>query len=210
MHLGTTSPEFSRGLEADVASAGGRYVEAPVSGSRGPAEAGELVGMVAGRPDAVADVTPLLKAFCREVVDCGAAPNALLMTLAVNVVLITLVTGLAEAMHFARAHGLDVGTFLRVLDAGPMSSQVSRVKAHKLANGDHGVQASIVNVLENNRLVTESARGAGVASPLMDVCHALYAETLRLGHGGEDMVAVVRAVEARTQALRGEVPPQGV
>jgi 3-hydroxyisobutyrate dehydrogenase len=202
VHLGTTSPEFSRGLETDVVAAGGRYVEAPVSGSRGPADAGELVGMVAGRPDAVADVTPLLKAFCREVVDCGDAPNALLMKLAVNIVLITLVTGVAEAVHFARAQGLDVGTFLRVLDAGPMSSEVSRVKAHKVADGDHAVQASIVNVLENNRLVTEAARGAGIASPLMDVCHALYAETSRLGHGSEDMVAVVRAVEARTRSLR--------
>ncbi len=202
VHLGTTSPQFSRGLAADVAAAGGRYVEAPVSGSRDPAEAGELVGMVAGRRDAVTDVTPLLKAFCREVVDCGDAPNALLMKLAINVVLITLVTGVAEAVHFARAQGLDVETLLRVLDAGPMSSQVSRVKAHKIADGDHAVQASIVNVLENNRLVTQAARTAGVASPLMDVCHALYAETLRLGHGHEDMVAVVRAVEARTRGLR--------
>lgn len=39
VHMGTTSPAYSRGLEADVRAAGGRYVEAPVSGSRGPAEA---------------------------------------------------------------------------------------------------------------------------------------------------------------------------
>ena len=207
--MGTTSPEFSRRLALDVEAVGGSYVEAPVSGSRGPAEAGELVGMVAGRPGVLRDVVPLLRPMCAEVIECGEVPSALLMKLAVNVVLITLVTGVAEAVHFAGRNHLDVETLLRVLDAGPMASQVSRVKARKLADGDHRVQASIVNVLENNRLVTEAARAAGVAVPLMDVCHALYGETVRLGHGDEDMVAVVRAIEARTQALRGRVPPQG-
>jgi 3-hydroxyisobutyrate dehydrogenase len=41
---------------------------------------------------------------------------------------------------------------------------------------------------------------ARVASPLLDVCHALYAETLALGLGGADMVAVIRAIEQRTAA----------
>jgi len=53
-------------------------------------------------------------------------------------------------------------------------------------------------VLENNRLIAEAAREAGIASPLLDVCHALYGETLALGHAGADMVAVLRAIEART------------
>jgi 3-hydroxyisobutyrate dehydrogenase len=81
-----------------------------------------------------------------------------------------------------------------------MASAVSRVKAAKLLDGDFAVQASIANVLENNRLVAEAARSAGLASPLLDVCHALYRETVALGHSAEDMVAVVRALEARTGA----------
>jgi 3-hydroxyisobutyrate dehydrogenase len=75
------------------------------------------------------------------------------------------------------------------------------MKLRKLADDDHGVQAAITNVLENNRLVTEAARRAGIASPLMDVCHALYRETLELGYGAEDISAVVPAVDARTARL---------
>src|SRR5579884_3790722 len=48
VHMGTTSPEYSRHLAEDVADAGGRYVEAPVSGSRTPAENGALIAMLAG------------------------------------------------------------------------------------------------------------------------------------------------------------------
>lgn len=60
------------------------------------------------------------------------------------------------------------------------------------------MQAAIANVLENVRLIAEAAREAGVASPLLDVCHALYGEAKALGAGGEDMVAVIRAIERRT------------
>ena len=86
--MGTTAPEYSAGLAADVRAAGGRYVEAPVSGSRGPAEAGQLVAMLAGDPADVERVRPLLAPMCRETVDCGQAPAALLMKLPVNPFLI--------------------------------------------------------------------------------------------------------------------------
>jgi 3-hydroxyisobutyrate dehydrogenase len=196
--MGTTSPEYSVGLQADVLAAGGRYVEAPVSGSRTPAVAGELVAMLAGDPVAVAEVRPLLAPMCREAVACGPVPQALLMKLAVNLFLISMVTGLAEATHFAERHGLDLERLRGVLDAGPMASAVSRVKADKLVRRDFTAQASIRDVLMNNRLIAEAARAAGIASPLLDACHQLYGEALALGHGGADMAAVVRAHEART------------
>jgi 3-hydroxyisobutyrate dehydrogenase len=202
VHMGTTAPSYSRGLEADILAAGGRYVEGPVSGSRIPAENGELVAMLAGDPDAASALRPILAPMCREVVDCGAVPNALLMKLAVNLYLITMVTGLTEAFHFAERHGLDLERFTAVLDAGPMASNVSRVKASKLLRSDFSVQASITDVLKNNRLVAEAARAAELASPLLDVCHDLYGATVELGHGDDDMVAVVRAIEARTRDPR--------
>lgn len=198
VHMGTTSPEYSRALETDVRAAGGRYVEAPVSGSRVPAEQGQLVAMLAGEASAVEDVRPLLAPVCREAFGCGPVPGALLMKLAVNLFLITQVTGLTEAFHFAERQGLDRRLFLDVLDAGPMASAVSRMKAPKLRERDFAVQAAALDVLKNNRLIAEAAREAGLASPLLDVCHALFEETVARGHGGEDMVAVLRAIEART------------
>ncbi|MFC8423377.1 NAD(P)-dependent oxidoreductase [Streptomyces sp. NPDC057236] len=198
VHMGTTSPEYSAALADAVRQAGGAYVEAPVSGSRVPAEQGRLVAMLAGDASAVTAVRPLLAPMCRETFDCGAVPGALLMKLSVNLFLITQVTGLAEAFHFADRHGLDRRRFLDVLDAGPMASDVSRMKAPKLLARDFAVQAAAADVLKNNRLIARAARRAGLASPLLDVCHALFDETVAGGHGGEDMVAVLRALETRT------------
>ena len=132
VHMGTTAASYSERLSEDTTSAGGRYVEAPVSGSRRPAEAGQLVGMVAG-PDASVDaVLPLLAPLCATAVKCGEVPNATRMKLAVNLFLIAQVTGLAEAFHFAENNGLDVEAFRSVLDSGPMASSVSRLKLEKL------------------------------------------------------------------------------
>lgn len=194
---GTTSAAFSAGLERDVVAAGGRYVEAPVSGSRVPAERGELVGLLAGADDAVAEVAPLLARTCRTVVRCGAVPAALGTKLAVNLYLCTMVAGLAEAYHLATALELDLDAFRQALDAGPMASAVSTLKLAKLVERDFDVQAAIRDVHLNTRLVAEAARSVGAASPLLDLTRELFRETEESGAGALDMAAVVTALEAR-------------
>jgi len=101
VHMGTTSLGYSRGLATDIRAAGDCYVEVPVSGSRKPAEVGQLVAMLAGEADAIEDVRPLLAPMCREVIACGPVPNALSMKLASNLFLIAMVTGLTEAVNYA-------------------------------------------------------------------------------------------------------------
>jgi 3-hydroxyisobutyrate dehydrogenase len=201
VQMGTVSPEYSTLLERDIKAAQGRYVEAPVSGSKKPAEDGQLIAMLAGDPEAIKAIEPLLKPVCRQWIDCGPVPNALLMKLSVNLFLITMVTGLVEAFHFAERHTLDLDKFAAVLDAGPMASSVSRTKISKLVSNDFTLQAGITDVLKNNRLVAEEARRSKLASPLLDICHALYGETQALGLAYSDMIAVIRAIEARTNML---------
>lgn len=202
--MGTVSADYSKHLSDAIRSAGGRYVEAPVSGSRKPAETGQLVGMLAGDPEDVAHLRPALTPICKEMFDCGAVPGALHMKLAVNTFLIAMVTGLAEAAHFAIRHGLEMTRLVDILNAGPMASDVSRVKIEKLAQHDFTRQAGISDVLKNNRLVVEAARDAGIASPLMDACLPLYSETEGLGFAEEDMIAVIHAIDARTERAFGQ------
>lgn len=203
VHMGTSSPEYSQALQADVLAAGGRYAEAPVSGSRKPAELAALVGMVAGEPATVEAVKPLLAPMCKTVFACGQVPSALRMKLAVNLYLITMVTGLAESFHFAQQQGLDLALFREIVDGGQMASSISKVKLDKLVAGNFEVQAAIHDVLKNSELVADAARAARIASPLLDASLALYARTVGLGHGSEDMAAVVFAIEQQSRALRG-------
>lgn len=198
--MSSTTPEYSRGLASEVEAHGGTYLEAPVSGSRVPAEQGALVGMLAGDGAVVERVRPLFVPMCREAVYCGEVGNALLMKFAVNLFLNVMITGLAEAAHFAQRQGLDLPQFQAVLDAGPMASSVSRIKVAKLVERDFSVQAAMGDAFKSASMISDAARASGTAAPLIDLTRALFGETVALGAPRDDMVAVVRALEARTQA----------
>ncbi|MFG2960209.1 NAD(P)-dependent oxidoreductase [Streptomyces sp. NPDC048291] len=195
---GSTAPEYARGLAADIEAAGGRFVEAPVSGSRRPAEAGDLVAMLGGDPDTVAEVRPLLAPMCRETVYCGPAGSGVLMKLAVNLYLDTTLAALAEAVHFAQRQGLDLEAFRSVVDSGQLGSGITRVKVPMLAAHDFTVQAATADAYANTRLIADAARAAGIATPMLDLSSELYGESVRLGHARLDMSSVLTAIEART------------
>lgn len=206
VQMGTTAPDHSAGLERDVRAVGGRYVEAPMSGSRLPAEAGELVSMVAGSKESVALVERLLAPLCSRVVRCGAVPRAMTTKLAVNHFLITMVATLAETTHLAESVDLDLPTFRAVLDSGPMASAVSRAKVAKLATRDLTAHSPVDGVHWIADLIDGMATGAGVATPFLELSASLLAEAEASGRGHQDMAAVVTALEARTRSARPRHP----
>lgn len=203
INMGTSSAAYSQALGEQIRAAGGRYVEAPVSGSRVQAEAAQLVIMLAGDAADVAEASHLLAPLGRQCVACGQVPAALRMKLAVNLYLITLVTALGEAVHFAEVHGIALERFAEVLNAGPMASEVSRIKLDKMIREDFAVQASITDVLKNSGLVAGAAHEAGMQAPLIDASDALFARAQRMGLGGLDMAAVLQAIRGGPQATSG-------
>ena len=194
VNMGTVPPAYARGLHDHVVACGGRYVEAPVSGSRVPAERGELVAMLAGEESVVAEVEPLLAPMTAATFRCGAVPRATETKLAANTFLIGMVTALAEAFHFAEQRGLDLPTLRGILDSGQMASPISRIKTGKLLDGDRSPQAGLSDVLYNNRLILDAA--AGFPMPLLTLCERLFADAEQRGHGVEDMIAVIEAIRA--------------
>lgn len=199
--MGTNSPAYSVALESDVRAAGGRYVEAPVSGSRGPAIDGHLVAMLAGADPMVLDrIRTLIAPMVRHAVACGPVPAALTTKLAVNAYMITMVTGLVEAVHLADCSGLERRVLAEVLLGGPLASPLLRAKLDKLVAADDSPQAAIADVAKNTGLIAAAARAAGAATPLADVCHELFEESVALGESSADLVAVLTALRTRAAA----------
>lgn len=199
--MGTNPPAYSVGLEAEVSAAGGRYVEAPVSGSRGPAETGELVVMLAGRdPEVLTRVRSVLGPMIAHAVVCGPVPAALATKIAVNAYMITMVTGLVEAVHLGDRSGLDRRVLAEALLGGPLVSPLLRGKLEKLLADDYRVQAAAADVAKNTGLIVASAQSAGAATPLAVVCDELFGEAVSLGHGSADLIAVLRVLESRVTA----------
>lgn len=197
INMGTHSPGFSLKLSQDIAAAGGSFVEAPVSGSRGPAEAGELVAMIAGDDDAIAQARTLLAPMCSAVVNAGPVPAALSMKLAVNLYLIVSVTALAEAANLARLSNVNPGLFSEVIGSGPLGSSVARTKLDKIARGDFSPQAAIADVVKNARLVEALAKEVRAQAPLLEESRLRFETVADAGLGGLDMAAILASYEPR-------------
>ena len=101
-----------------------------------------------------------------------------------------MVAALAEAVNTARACGLDLQLLRQILDAGPMASEVSRIKLHKLLAEDFSAEAAVRDVRTIAELVAEASLAGGAAAPLMQQCVALYREADEAGRSGLDMIAV--------------------
>ena len=197
VHMGTTAPSYSVGLERDVLAVGGRYAEVPVSGSRVPAEEGRLIAMAAGRTETLDEVEPLLAPMVASVIRCGTCPKATQMKLAVNTFLASQMLGLVEATHLAEAADLDTDLFRQVLWNGPMASDLMRMKLPKLLERDLTPQASVDNSLDNLNLMLGAAEEVGTDLPLIRTGCAVMADTADAGHGPADFVASILTLEAR-------------
>lgn len=191
IQLGTTSPAYSRQLADAVSRRGGRYIEAPVSGSKQPAENGTLIGMLgATREYDFQLAEQLLSVLTAATYRCGPPGAAMTMKLAVNSYLIAMVMSLAESWAFARRLGLDASLFREILDAGPMASAASRGKLAKLVANDMNAQASIADVLMNAQLVADLARLHDHPLALGEAGRRMLERAVAGGHGADDMIAV--------------------
>lgn len=194
VHLGTTDVAYTKGLSEAVAGAGGRFVEAPVSGSKVPAENGALVGMVAGPEEAIAKVEPVLSAMCRTVERCGPVPNATLMKLAVNTYLLGLMGGLIEGAALAHRGGLDMEQFGRILEAGPMANALMSMKLPKLLARDFSdVQGQLTDAIYNQGLIVDAAENQGLTPAMIRTIGEVFAATLEMGYAGEDFTVALEA-----------------
>ena len=134
-------------------------------------------------PEVLAGVRSSIEPMIAHAVVCGPVPAALTTKIAVNAYMITMVTGLVEAVHLADRSGLDRRVLAEALLGGPLVSPLLRGKLDKLLADDYGAQAAVADVAKNTGLITATARSAGAATPLAVVCDELFGEAVALGHG---------------------------
>lgn len=190
--MSTVAPAYSMELGMSLAEAGARYIEAPVSGSKQPAEAAQLVILVAAaKPSHIDDVQPLFDAVGKKTVRCGTVPTAMRMKLANQLLLIAYFEAISEATHFAEGIGLDVAQFLEMAQAGPLVNDVLRMKAPKLLADDFTQQAPIRHVAKDIGLVCDEAAQRGIWVPVAEANRALFEEAMQQGQAQDDAVGVV-------------------
>ncbi|MGA8427090.1 MAG: NAD(P)-dependent oxidoreductase [Candidatus Dormiibacterota bacterium] len=170
------------------------FVDAPVSGSKGPAEAGQLLILASGPPQANAVVSPAFAAIGRKTVWLGDAGQGSRMKLVVNAYMSILIEGVAEALELADRLGIDPDKLADAIEGGPLDAPIADAKLHKMERGDFAPEFPLEWALKDVDLAIASAQGDTL--PLLTTLSRQWRAAVAAGHGREDVSA------ARVQ-LRG-------
>jgi 3-hydroxyisobutyrate dehydrogenase len=163
------------------------FVDAPVSGSKGPAEAGQLIILASGPPEAEAITRPAFSAIGGKTVWLGAAGQGSRMKLVVNSYLSILVEGVAETLQLASDLGIDAGQLAEVIEGGPLDAPLADAKLHKMERGDFAPEFPLEWALKDVDLAIAAAEGDRL--PLLEALSRQWRAAVEAGHGREDISA---------------------
>jgi len=182
-------------LSALAAGAGLVYVDAPVMGTKAPAERGELTILGSGPADAEAKARPIFEKLGKKILWLGEAGAGSRMKLCGNSWVTGMTAALSETIKFARVLGVDPKAFMEMLEGGPLDSGYARMKGGHMIAGDFPPSFPLRLALKDIRLILESAEAAGVNLPLTTTVERSFTAALEKGHGDEDMAAVIKALD---------------
>ncbi len=163
-----------------------RFVDAPVSGSKGPAESGELLILASGPPAAGAIVAPAFAAIGRKTVWLGQAGQGSRMKLVVNAYMSILIEGVAEALELAGRLGIDPARLNDVIEDGPLDAPIA-AKLHKMQRGDYAPEFPLEWALKDVDLALRAADPD--TPPLLAALARHWRAAVDAGHGRQDISA---------------------
>ncbi|HVX47697.1 MAG TPA: NAD(P)-dependent oxidoreductase [Mycobacteriales bacterium] len=182
-------------LAARAADLGWTFVDAPVLGTKAPAENGTLTVLAAGPEEARAAADPVFAAIGARTLWVGAAGAASRLKLVANAWVQALTVAAAQSIAMARGLDLDPQLFLDAISGGAADSPYAHLKGAAILNGDYTASFSIDGAAKDAALIATAAREAGINDALAATVSALFDLTNQQGHGGSDMAAVIYALQ---------------
>jgi 3-hydroxyisobutyrate dehydrogenase len=163
------------------------FVDAPVSGSKGPAEQGQLLILASGPAAAAGSVDPVFGILGRRTVWLGQVGQGSLMKLIVNAYMSVLIEGVAEAMELADRLGIAHQQLAQVIEGGPLDAPIAEAKLHKMDTGDYAAEFPLEWALKDVDLAIGAA--GGQPPPLLAALSAQWHAAVAAGHGRQDVSA---------------------
>jgi len=202
IQMSTVGTEWTDRLAGLAARHDVAFVDAPVSGSSGSAESGELIILASGATTARARVRPLFDVLGRQTLWLQRTGDGSRLKLALNNWLAVLVEGMVETLTLSEALGLDPHLVLEAISDGPMASDYALAKGVAMVNADFTPGFPLRHATKDAELALSAAHRHGVELPLTSALLPRWHEALACDHGGDDVASAVTA--AATTA-----PPAG-
>ena len=198
--MGTIGVESTRRIRDRLAAQrpGVMFVDAPVSGSKGPAEQGQLLILASG-PTAAADrVNPVFAILGRKTVWLGQAGQGSVVKLVVNAYMSILIEGVAETMELADRLGIGHRELAEVIEGGPLDAPIADAKLHKMDRADYAAEFPLEWALKDVDLAISVA--GDQTPPLLAALSRQWHAAVAAGHGRQDISAARLALAGGSPA----------
>ncbi len=188
----TVNPSFSKAMAAEAGKRSVRFLDAPVAGSRGPAEQGQLLFYVGGDTADLEEARPLLEAMGKAVFPVGGHGMGTSMKMVNNLILGQAMVAFAEALVLGESLGISRDTLFNTLLASPVTAPFLAFKRAKLESGDFEADFPLQWMHKDMQLVSTTASETGVGAPAANAIKEIYALAARSGLGEKDFSAVYK------------------
>jgi len=186
----TIAPDDMQRLYKQVTDKGGRFLEAPVSGSKGPAHAGQLIFLCAGDEALFKEATADLDAMGKASFFFGEPGSGARMKLVVNMTMGSMMVALGEAVSLCEKAQLDSKQMLQVLDLGAMANPMFKLKGPKMLAGEFEPNFPLQHQQKDLKLAVELGKSLGLPLPLADTADTVMQQARAEGSSELDMCAV--------------------
>ena len=191
MEMSTLRPHTARDLAGLCHERGAQFIDAPVSGTVGPAKEGRLMALVGGSEADLERARPVLDALTRRIVHVGPVGQGSLMKLVINLPLAAYWQSLAEAATMGVAGGLDLSLMLDVLKDSGASLAAFPKKIPEILGESAAVAFDIDTLHKDLESILETGRQFDVPMALADATLAACESAREAGLGSADAVALV-------------------
>jgi 3-hydroxyisobutyrate dehydrogenase len=175
------------------------FVDAPVSGTKQPAEKGELIVLASGPEEARPRCQPVFDVVGGQTHWVGEAGSGTRFKLVVNGWLTAIVEGLAETIAFAEGIGVDPAEFLEVIHGGPLDTAYAQLKGKAMIERNFEPSFKLELAAKDARLLEEAAERHALELPLFELVRDRLAAAAQ-EHGEEDLAAAFLASAPRSPA----------
>jgi 3-hydroxyisobutyrate dehydrogenase-like beta-hydroxyacid dehydrogenase len=195
INMSSVTPRFSKELASRLAPTGTVFIDAPVSGTKKPAQEGTLIILTGGPQEAVDRLIPLLQTMGKKVVYCGGAGQGSMMKMAINLLLGSMMEALAEMLNFGKMGGLSMDAMLDVIFSGPLNCGLFQMKAPLIREQDFPASFPLKHMSKDFKFVVDTAYDLGAPVPTAHMMLHLFRLAVGKQWGDLDFAAIWKLLE---------------
>jgi len=193
----TISPIVTREIAQALAAKGIEALDCPVSGGTVGAQAATLTIMVGGRAEALEKVRPLLECLGKTITHIGGNGAGQVAKLCNQIAQVVNIEGIAEAMRFANAQGVDTGKVFQAMSTGMAGSRMLDMLGPKMVSRDFSAGIESRLHAKDFGLAADIANQIGLDLPAMRATSAQLGELMEQGWGKDDTSSLLRVLELK-------------